>query len=731
MYWTIRKIMALIGVFSTAVMITTLIWLSNSYEKFSVKNFNDTSGEIASFLVQQNIAESYYETIFPIANKWSRDRVLLQGARENDLKKLEIGASEAFRAQEVVNKIVLLRGVHVFDKELKDLTFSQKGIDQSVLKNASIFEQLKKRDKAAQRKPIAFTWRTKGGAPVHSLIMPIGGFKVAGYIEIITDPLPQFKQLGSALSGDVQLLNDKKEVLLESKPDGATKEEGNEGVDQQSLETLFVDVPASTGDTWMTVSLTRDISEFKNNLLDIRNQAISIVGLALVICAVGGWVLLRFAVFSKLKTFADAMKILGGGNTAVEIPPTGKDEFRTMASALEQLRESVRQAYRRQRIIDTSASCIVLCDLEGKLNYANTAAREFLNLGVDNDVSGKSADVFAQGGDFVARLLNPDNLPHKQQLTYKECHIELDTQAVLSMHGNHVSTMLSWTDITQQAKEREFSSKIMEEVTAVAQVVAEQAKTLEGLSTSLDAQSHETVTQAHQAKGISERNRASAASAADTTGQLNTNFSDMAGKTTKAQETAEAAISVAKVGDQAVMELENSSSKIGEVTRMISDIASQTRLLALNATIEAQRAGESGKGFAVVADEVGRLAGLTSDATDEISQTITDVQNQVVDAKSAIGEINDVISQIHDIQFEVSSTVAQQESLTVEISSSMSGITDGSSEIDQIVNAVGGEAEKTGDLANDLRGTSTKLSEEAANLQSNIDKYLKHLGGAA
>ncbi len=735
MYWTIRKILALIGVFSTAVVITTLVWLSNSYEKFSIKNFNDTSGEIASFLVRQSIAERYYEELFPIVDKWSRDRVLVQGAREGDAKKLTIGADATYMTQEVVSKTVMLQGVHIFDKELNNITFSSKGIEETVLHNDTIVSELQKRDKQAQRKPVAYTWKTKGGHPVHSLIMPIGGFKVAGYVEFITDPIPQFANLGSALSGEVKLLNAKKEVLLAShpqtaKPEGERKDEKAVETINSGLETLFVDVPASTGETWMTVSLTRDISEFKNNLLEIRNQAISLVSIALLGCAIGGWLLLRFAVFAKLRNFANAMKDLGGGNTRVEIPPTGNDEFRTMASALEMLRESVRQAYRRQRIIENNASCIVLCDLDGNLNYCNVAARNFLQYAEDEDVSNKSADLFEQGAAFISKISDSSNLPFKQQFIYKDRHVEVDAQAVLSQHGAHVNTMLSWTDVTQQKQEREFAAKIMEEVTAVAQIVAQQARSLEHLSESLGTQSDETVTQAHQAQEISERNRQSASNASQTATLLNTNFSDMAEKSNTAKETAETAISVAETGNRAVEELESSSSKIGEVTRMISDIAAQTRMLALNATIEAQRAGEAGKGFAVVADEVGRLAGLTSNATDEIAQTITVVQNQVVDAKSAIEEINNVISQIHDIQFEVSSTVSQQESLTVEISQSVLGITDGSSEIDQIVNAVGGEAEKTGQLSNDLRGTSSKLSEEAANLQSNIDKYLKHLEGS-
>lgn len=66
--------------------------------------------------------------------------------------------------------------------------------------------------------------------------------------------------------------------------------------------------------------------------------------------------------------------------------------------------------------------------------------------------------------------------------------------------------------------------------------------------------------------------------------------------------------------------------KINELTDSIKAIASQTNLLSLNASIEAARAGDQGRGFAVVAGEIGNLASQSTEAVNNISSIVAEVQ---------------------------------------------------------------------------------------------------------
>ena len=89
---------------------------------------------------------------------------------------------------------------------------------------------------------------------------------------------------------------------------------------------------------------------------------------------------------------------------------------------------------------------------------------------------------------------------------------------------------------------------------------------------------------------------------------------------------------------------------IKDKTKVMDEIAFQTKLLSFNASVEAERAGEHGRGFAVVAQEVGSLAELSAKAAREIghivgssldqtTNIIRDSQHTVEGSKSIVDKV--------------------------------------------------------------------------------------------
>lgn len=92
------------------------------------------------------------------------------------------------------------------------------------------------------------------------------------------------------------------------------------------------------------------------------------------------------------------------------------------------------------------------------------------------------------------------------------------------------------------------------------------------------------------------------------------------------------------LANDSLVKLKARSEQIGQVIKLIGEIAAQTNMLALNAAIEAARAGEHGKGFDVVAEEIRKLALRTSQSTAEVAPIIAGLQKETQETAELVGK---------------------------------------------------------------------------------------------
>jgi len=259
---------------------------------------------------------------------------------------------------------------------------------------------------------------------------------------------------------------------------------------------------------------------------------------------------------------------------------------------------------------------------------------------------------------------------------------------------------------------------------AMLQTVGETALAMRSTATTLFAASNKTSQRAEGAVHTSNEASTNVEIAASAANELSASIDEISRQLGQTNNLVGIAVTEASATNDQIGSLANAAQKIGDVVKLIQDVAGQTNLLALNATIEAARAGEAGRGFAVVASEVKSLAVQTAKATEEIAGQIAGVQASTGAAVEAIRRISDRMREINNHTAAVAASVQQQNAATGEISQNVASAAAGTKEIVTALGEVAGAATEARGSAETVLAASEAVENAAADLRSEVERFL-------
>ena len=474
-----------------------------------------------------------------------------------------------------------------------------------------------------------------------------------------------------------------------------------------------------------------------------------------------GWSVVMFAGLASFAVSFGTLSIFAAGRVAALVPNISETVLNAAVAALAAqfamslthallTRHRSRENKQLHTALDSMSQGLCMFDSSERLVACNSQYYTMYGLTSDDVKPGATlAEVLAKR---VAKgTFNRD--PHQYRKDFVSAvaqgrTIEHEVKALggrLVLAKNHPIKGGGWIgtheDITErrQAEEQRAVMQLQEERRALIedaisvfreraesllQTVGDCAGRMRSTAASLFNASGHTSQRAESAVLASNDASANVDTAATATEELSSSIAEIGQQLNQTAEVTQIAVGEARATNQDIDALAKAAQKIGDVVKLIRDIAGQTNLLALNATIEAARAGEAGRGFAVVASEVKSLAVQTAKATEDISSQIAGVQNSTGNAVDAIERIVLLMGEINNYTSAVAKSVQQQNDATREISKNVVGAADGTKMIVTVLSEVAGATTETQQSAQTVLTASESVEEAAADLRNEVESFL-------
>ncbi len=345
---TVRPVLFTLSLAGTVVFSAVLLWAIETYATFSRAARQADLKQTVQMQIEHQFATLHLPAVLDMASGISAADGLRRSLSRRDAAEIDRILTEAFRQKYVASGRIVLLSLTAFDKNLVPIAAKAARSFPGVRWEnflAGVADR-----KGLEWKQIAAKYMLDSeGNPLHVMIFPIGALRTAGYLGIVTSPLPALDGLARTLGVGVAIKSMTGRELLVQPFDSSTQRGALDLLTHHGVLDPFAHsgvqdtrVYDAVGTSFITsdrtelfrLTIETEVTAYEHAATHVKRISYAVaLGTILVVWAIGLW-LLRATLFRRISRLSSALRRLAAGDRRVEVPWAGGDEIGRMSEDL-------------------------------------------------------------------------------------------------------------------------------------------------------------------------------------------------------------------------------------------------------------------------------------------------------------------------------------------------------------------------------------------------------------
>ncbi len=240
-----------------------------------------------------------------------------------------------FHQRYITSGLLVARQLRLYDKKLSFLVQSQEGQTGLTEKLPDFLYQLAVARKGAERlKTIGGAWGSNNG-PAYSVLAPVGGLRLLGYIEIVLEPAHNLKNIEEMLKAPL-LISKNEAVLYKSK-------DWDDVVVSDALSVKYVLQDYQKKVDLLELTALEDVSALYTSMANTQFLIITAFIIAIIVGIFSAFVVLKKYLFTPIADVMTGMNSCAKGDLTTDVKQSGLKETYVLSASLSSLVVSLRE----------------------------------------------------------------------------------------------------------------------------------------------------------------------------------------------------------------------------------------------------------------------------------------------------------------------------------------------------------------------------------------------------